>query len=116
MEGSVIFRLSVFVLLCLSIQGQAQSIVGLPKLEQKDSTTFELELKTDSAAVITVHASQDTAYSSAFIFLGRTVGEDNHAIIEMEGLRDTTNYFYRVFVGQELSVVDGVFRTGLVKK
>lgn len=90
----------------------AQQIVGLQELERVDATTFELRFRTDKACMVTVHAAEDTTYRSAFIFLGRTVGEENRAAIRMDGLRAEADYFYRVFLEQELSPLSGTFSTG----
>ncbi len=102
----------MFGLFTLSIVCTAQSIQGIPSLSQKDSTTFELTFNTDSSAVITVHAAIDSTYRSAFVFLGRTVGDDNKASITLAGLANNTDYIYRIFIGTELSLVSGSFTTG----
>jgi hypothetical protein len=101
-----------FILLGLGLLANAQSMVGLPSLNQLDSTVFELRFNTDSAAIITVHVAQDTTYRNAFIFLGRTLGSNNQAVIKMEGLRPSSDYMYRILLGTELSLVGGTFTTG----
>ena len=107
----------VFVLgLATAHTGMAQSIMGLPDLTQVDSTTFELTLKTDSAAVISVHVSQDSTYRNAFIFLGRTVGEENKGLIRLERLSNNTHYQYRIFLGTEMTSIGGTFTTGATSK
>lgn len=102
----------IFIITGLPGLTKCQSIVGLPNLSRVDSTSFELYLKTDSAAVVTVHVSEDTTYAHAFIFLGRTEGIENEVSIKMDGLRNWANYFYRVFIGTELSPIGGAFTTG----
>ena len=88
-----------------------QTIIGFPALSRLDTTTYNLELRTDSASVITVHVSEDTTYAHSFIFLGRTIGETNAVSIKMDGLRKNADYFYRVFIGTELSSIGGSFST-----
>lgn len=104
--------LCVFILLFAS-NCWGQQITDVPNLNQLDSTTFELTFTTDSAAIVSVHAAEDTTYRSAFIFLGRTVGEANRANIKLEGLRNDANYVYRVFLGTTQSPVSGRFTTGI---
>lgn len=104
----------IVLLLCLGIWAKAQSMVGLPTLSQLDSVVFELRFNTDSAAIVTVHVAQDSTYRSAFIFLGRTVGQNNQAIIKLDGLRPETDYMYRILLGTTLSSVGGTFTTGSV--
>ena len=94
----------------------AQDIVDIPNLNQLDSTSFELTFTAGSEAIVTVHAAEDTTYRSAFIFLGRTVGEDNSASIKLVGLRNNANYVYRIFLGTELNQMGGSFKTGLMSK
>ncbi len=106
---------TTFIILLIGLFGKlsfGQQIDGLPQLQQIDSTAFNLTFNTDTAAIITVHVAEDTTYSSAFIFLGRTVGDMNEARIQMDGLRNNANYHYRVFLGTTLSSVSGTFETG----
>jgi|TARA_B110000914_G_C15244584_1_gene345716 phosphodiesterase/alkaline phosphatase D-like protein len=105
----------VFILVGIA-SGCGQNIVSLPQLSQKDSTIFELEFNTDSAAVVTVHVGQDSTYRSAFVFLGRSVGESNKTTIEMAGLQNNTGYFYRLYLGTSLSNISGSFSTGTMFK
>ena len=107
--------LVVLIALC-SVTAKAQSVVGLHSLSQLDSTTFELTLKTDSAAIVTVHASEDSTYRSAFIYAGRTIGETNEATIKMDRLRNNVDYIYCIYLGTELTSLGGSFRTGPLKK
>ena len=90
----------------------AQSILGFPSLSQLDSTTYQLTFSTVSAAIISVHAAEDTTYRSAFIFLGRTVGDSNLATIKLDRLRNNASYYYRIFIGTQLSLFSGTFNTG----
>ena len=101
-------------LFCFGVlnSSNAQSILGFPSLSQVDSTTFELTFKTDSAAIISVHAAQDSTFRSAFIFLGRTIGKKNEAQIKMDRLRNNTDYQYRIFLGTKMSQLGGTFTTG----
>ena len=105
------FGLMILTLLCSSGTTICQTIVGFPALSRLDTTSYSLKLNTDSAAVITVHVSEDTTYAHSLIFLGRTVGETNAASIKMEGLRKNADYFYRVFIGTKLSSIGGSFST-----
>ena len=107
--------LATFVLVGCTF-GFSQNIVGLPQLSQIDSTKFELVFKTDSTAIVTVHVAQDSTYQSAFIFLGRTIGEENEATIEFNRLRNYTSYLYRVYLGTSLSSVSVSFSTGSESK
>lgn len=93
----------------------AQSVVGIPKITQSDSTTFELTFNTDSAAIVTVHASVDTTYRNAFIYFGRSVGEENNVSIKMDGLRNNTQYIYRILIGTEHTPFSGSITTGPLK-
>ena len=106
---------AVFITLC-SLTATAQSVVGLHSLSQLDSTTFELAFRTDTAAIVTVHASEDSTYRSAFINTGRTIGETNEATIKMDRLRNNVDYVYRIFLGMEPTPLGGSFRTGPLKK
>jgi phosphodiesterase/alkaline phosphatase D-like protein len=56
--------------------------------------------------------AEDTTYKSAFIFLGRTVSDLNDASIRIDGLRNHTDYYYRIFLGTEMSSISGTFNTG----
>ena len=105
----------VFILVGIA-SGCGQNIVSLPQLSQKDSTMFELEFNTDSAAAVTVHVGQDSTCRSAFVFLGTSVGESNRTTIEMAGLQNNTGYFYRLYLGTSLSNISGSFSTGTMFK
>lgn len=96
---------------CWVFSASSQTIIDTPLLTQTDSTTFNLVFHTDSAAVVTVHAAQDSTYRSAFIFFGRTIGDENLADIKLSGLRNSVAYLYRVFLGTELEF-SGSFYTG----
>ncbi|MGB0368453.1 MAG: hypothetical protein ACPGD8_03545 [Flavobacteriales bacterium] len=102
--------------LFFACNGIGQNVVGFPELNQIDSITFELSFKTDTAAIVTVHVAQDSLYRNAFIFLGRTVGSENYAAIELNRLVNNTEYFYRLYLGTELSSVSGKFSTGNLPK
>jgi hypothetical protein len=103
-------------LLAFSSLSSAQSIVGFPLLEQTDSATFDLSFKTDSAAVVTVHVAQDSLFSNAFIFLGRSTGKDNQVKISMTRLLENSDYRYRIFLGQVLTPHHGTFSTTIEPK
>jgi len=90
----------------------SQTIVGFPSLSQLDSATYQITFNTDSACVISVHAAEDTTYRSAFIFFGKTVGKSNLASIKLDRLRNNASYYYRIFIGTELSPFSGTFHTG----
>ena len=109
-------KLVYISLVFLSSTCLGQDIADIPNLNQLDSTSFELTFTADSAAIVTVHAAEDTTYRSAFIFLGRTVGEDNRARIKLEGLRNNANYVYRIFLGTELNQMGGSFKTGFISR
>jgi hypothetical protein len=103
-------------LLAFSSSSSAQSIIGFPVLEQTGSTTFDLSFRTDSAAIITVHVAQDSLFSNAFIFLGRSTGADNQVKISMTRLRENSEYRYRIFLGQVLTPHQGTFSTATESK
>lgn len=100
------------LLLSSASVGKAQSIVGLHKLSQVDSTTFALTLKTDTVTMVTVHAAEDSTYRNTFIYLGKTVAPNNEVTITMDKLRNNTSYIYRIILGYELSSQGGTFQTG----
>lgn len=109
MERAIIVLMLVVSVLNL----KAQYITHGPVIGAVTDSSAKMFLRTTvSNSFITLHVAADTTFRASNIVLGRPVpNNDSSVVMQIDRLRPNTEYFYRIFVGQEMDTVNGSFRT-----